>query len=397
MKFVDLFCGAGGLSLGFIEAGGEALLCVDNWDDAIRTHESNLEKEKLSQLGHHEMARRCGPCLNVDLFKAGAVQEIESALNGERPDWIIGGPPCKGFSTVGQRNRNDPRNSLVMRFADVVEKIRPQGFLIENVLGLRDMDFIPEVVKHFSDLGYSVSPAVLVSANYGVPQLRRRVVFVGTFGGRYFLKPTPTRTPDTYVSVEDAIGDLPKLSAGETATEYSAPPFSDYQRAIRKGSSRLQGHVASKHPQYIIEAISYIPDGGNRTHIPPHLQPTSGFHNSYSRLHSKSPAVAITQNMGKPSGTRCVHPNQNRGLTAREGARLQGFPDWFEFYGGIVSQREQIANAVPPILAKEIACALCNEESWTSSVIKAVNHNGLDLAGNLVAVGNGHPQLSLDV
>lgn len=127
---------------------------------------------------------------------------------------------------------------------------------------------------------------------------------------------------------------------------------------MRKGSHELQGHVVSRHPPYLVKAISFIPDGGNRRHIPPEYQPKSGFHNSYSRLHSQSPAVAVTQNMGKPSGTRCIHPTQHRGLTAREGARLQGFPDTFHFSGGVTSQRLQIANAVSPILAKQIGKTL---------------------------------------
>ncbi len=116
---------------------------------------------------------------------------------------------------------------------------------------------------------------------------------------------------------------------------------------------------------HLVKAISHIPDGGNRRHIPKSLQPASGFHNSYSRLNSQAPAVAVTQNMGKPSGTRCIHPFQHRGLTAREGARLQGFPDTFVFSNGVTGQRLQVANAVSPILAEVIGKSLADEQSWT--------------------------------
>ncbi|MBL8849536.1 MAG: DNA cytosine methyltransferase, partial [Planctomycetaceae bacterium] len=168
-----------------------------------------------------------------------------------------------------------------------------------------------------------------------------------------------------YVTVWDAIGDLPELEPGQSKEEYSYPAITDYQRKMRRGSSGLQGHFASKHPEHLVNAISHIPDGGNRKSIPKRFQPASGYHNSYSRLHSKSPAVAVTQNMGKPSGTRCIHPFQNRGLTAREGARLQGFPDTFHFCGGMMSQRLQIANAVSPILARVLGRALADERSWS--------------------------------
>jgi DNA (cytosine-5)-methyltransferase 1 len=116
----------------------------------------------------------------------------------------------------------------------------------------------------------------------------------------------------------------------------------------------------------LVKALSFIPDGGNRRAIPSRYQPSSGFHNSYSRLNSREPAVAVTSNLGKPSGTRCVHPFQNRGLTAREGARLQSFPDSFHFFGGIVSQRLQVANAVPPMLARALGESLADETSWNA-------------------------------
>lgn len=347
-SFVDLFCGAGGLSLGLKHAGWRSLLAVDHWTDAVNTYAANFPGDRV---------------VSEDISTLD--EERLAGLVGERPDWVVGGPPCQGFSTVGRRERNDPRNKLVHEFARVVRALRPSAFLIENVVGLRDMRFVGHVCRLFSDLGYDVTPLVLTAADYGVPQLRRRVVFVGHREGNSFLKPAPAKRPGDYVTVWDAIGDLPELEPGQKAEAYDKPPATQYQRQMRRGSKSLQGHEASNHPDYLVRAISFIPDGGNRLSIPERYQPKSGFHNSYSRLHSGSPAVAVTQNMGKPSATRCIHPFQHRGLTAREGARLQGFPDAFHFQGPVTSQRLQIANAVPPILAEMLGRALCDPRQWS--------------------------------
>lgn len=381
--FIDLFSGAGGLSLGFKRAGWRSLLAVDIWEDAVRTYDHNFSPRWLESHGQAHLIPGGCRSMVANIFRDDAKQAIAAALRSTRPDWVIGGPPCKGFSTVGKRDRDDPRNRLVEEFADVVKMLDPYGFLIENVLGLRDMKFVGEVVKRFERLGYVVTPAILTAAEYGVPQLRRRIIFVGTKQRRAFKKPMPVRSPSTYTTVGDAIFDLPELLPGEAATAYISPPSTEFQRMIRLGSDMLQGHEASRHPASLVRAISFIPDGGNRLSIPPQYQPRSGFHNSYSRLSSTLPAVAVTQNMGKPSATRCVHPRQNRGLTSREGARLQTFPDWFHFQGGMVSQREQIANAVPPLLAETVAKALMTEASWSLTIAEAVAWNGMELDGTL--------------
>lgn len=350
--FVDLFCGAGGLSLGLSQAGWQPLLGVDNWSDAVETYKANFHDHPIV----------------LDDIKSLTTSKLRKLLP-QRPDWVVGGPPCQGFSTVGKRIREDPRNELVREFARIVKALQPSGFLIENVVGLRDMNFVEEVCKLFSwpDLGYIVTPMVLRAADYGVPQLRHRIFFVGSKEGLFFKRPAELRSEANHITVWDAIGDLPALLPGAEATQYAKRPQNAYQTEMRKGSTLLQGHVASSHPEALVRAISFIPDGGNRTHIPSYLQPKSGFHNSYSRLHSKAPAVAITQNMGKPSGTRCIHPFQDRGLTTREGARLQGFPDRFHFCAGTTSQRLQVANAVSPILAKVLGEALASQSSWSET------------------------------
>lgn len=152
----------------------------------------------------------------------------------------------------------------------------------------------------------------------------------------------------------DGIGDLPEVGPGEEKNEYGSEPQTVLQKDLRRDCERLTSHIAANHTDDLIEKISHISDGGDRTEIPDELQPSSGYHNSYSRLKSDEPAVAITSNMSKPSSARCVHPYQDRGLTPREGARLQTFPDEYTFYGGLQSIRQQIGNAVPPYLGESI-------------------------------------------
>lgn len=348
--FLDLFSGAGGLSLGLSRAGWRPLLAVDQWTDAVATYRRNFADHEIVDMDIRDLSR---PRL--------------AELLASQPDWIVGGPPCQGFSTVGKRVRHDPRNLLIREFHRIVKTLRPRGFVIENVLGLKDMRFEGGVIELFHELGYDVTFHVLRAADHGVPQLRRRVVFVGHLDRGFFRRPTASVQPSDYVTVWDAIGDLPIVGPGETAEAYDKPARTEYQRSMRDGATSLQGHTVSRHPPHLVRAISFIPDGGNRRAIPDELQPASGFHNSYSRLSSRHPAVAVTSNMGKPSATRCVHPFQDRGLTAREGARLQSFPDRFWFEAGVTSQRLQIANAVPPLLAEMLGRCLANDASWASS------------------------------
>lgn len=346
--FLDLFSGAGGLSLGLSRAGWTPLLAVDRWTDAVDTYRANFADHQA---------------LDADI--ADLTAPVLARHLPAEPQWIVGGPPCQGFSTVGKRQRSDPRNQLVVEFHRLVDALRPEGFVIENVLGLKDMGAQDEVISLFSALGYDVAFHVLRAADFGVPQLRRRVVFIGHQDQGFCLRPTESHDEASYVTVWDAIGDLPEVGPGETKTKYDRDPFTDYQRRLRAGSAGLQGHTVSSHPPHLVKAISFIPDGGNRRAIPDEYQPRSGFHNSYSRLSSKHPAVAVTSNLGKPSATRCIHPFQHRGLTAREGARLQGFPDSFHFTAGVTSQRLQVANAVPALLAEVLGRHLLRTDAWS--------------------------------
>jgi DNA (cytosine-5)-methyltransferase 1 len=340
-KCLDLFCGIGGLSLGLEAAGFDCFGGIDHWEDAAVTFEHNL---------HHS-------CMRADLRRV-ALTKIEEffSLAASNIDIVAGGPPCQGYSTVGRRDEADPRNGLWLPFRDLVHQIRPAYVVMENVEGMLVMEdgrIRDAVIRSFAEIGYRMKCKLLRAADYGVPQLRKRAVFLGWLDGLR-VPQFPPKSNGGHVSVGDAIFDLPTLEAGESATDYTSPPLTDYQRDRRKNVQHLSNHEAANHSPDLVEVIRHIPDGGNRKSIPDHLQPKSGFHNSYSRLASWKPAVAVTSNMRKPSSARAVHPRQHRGLTVREGLRLQSFDDDFTVLGSRTSQYLQVGNAVPPILALAI-------------------------------------------
>lgn len=324
-------------------AGIDTIGGIDNWELAEATYEHNLKHA----------------CMRADLADVTA-QEIQEYfdISREDVDVIVGGPPCQGFSTVGKREIDDPRNRLWRHYRDLVDEIRPYYVVIENVEGMvvdNDGKVRDNVIAAFREVGYQMKAKILKAADYGVPQLRKRVFFVGWIEGLEEPSyPVPTHTESEYVSVEEAIFDLPNLGPGEKATEYVDEPTSDYQKRRRGSATELHNHEAANHTDRLVEIISHVSDGGNRKEIPERLQPDSGFHNSYSRLASWKPAVAVTSNMRKPSSARCTHPKQDRGLTVREGLRLQTFDDDFVVLGRRTKQYEQVGNAVPPLLAEKV-------------------------------------------
>ena len=342
---LDLFSGIGGLTLGLHRAGVDSVGGVDCWEDAAQTFEQNVGR----------------PCLLGDLTSLSA-EEICAffGVTAEQIDVLVGGPPCQGFSTVGKRDAADPRNRLWRRYLQLVSEIRPAYVLIENVEGLVVMDrgrICDQITASFGEIGYEMRWKLLVSADYGVPQLRKRVIFLGWLEG---LVPAefPRRSGRRHVTVGDAIFDLPELTSGDSAVQYDRPPLTRFQRERRKGVSVLSNHRAANHPPHLVEILTHIPDGGNRKSIPDALQPRSGFHNSYARLASDKPAVAVTSNMRKPSSARATHPTQHRGLTVREGLRLQTFDDDFVPVGSRTSQYLQVGNAVPPLLGQVLGRSL---------------------------------------
>jgi DNA (cytosine-5)-methyltransferase 1 len=365
-KVLDLFCGIGGLSLGLTRAGFESIGGVDNWDDAARTFEHN----------HAPLQ-----CLIADISVLQVSDLVDFFdVTPEDVDVMVGGPPCQGFSTVGKRDSRDPRNNLWTHYLELVAEIRPAYVVVENVEGLVVMDrgnVCEQIVASLGRIGYRAKWKLLRSADYGVPQLRKRVIFIASLEG--LVEPSfPAPAIGETVSVADAIGDLPILGAGELATRYASAPLTEFQRKRRGPSRTLRNHQAANHPPKLVEILKYIPDGGNRKSIPARLQPKSGFHNSYARLASDKPAVAITSNMRKPSSARATHPTQHRGLTVREGLRLQTFDDSFEVLGTRTSQYLQVGNAVPPLLAEAIGRQLLEAYSANNrrSIVRARSKPG---------------------
>lgn len=341
---VDLFAGAGGLSTGLEQAGFKLQHAVEVDEDARATFANNrvgMEPEDIT-----------GDIRDVES------EEIPELVGKERVNLVAGGPPCQGFSEVVSPDGSDERNHLFTYFIDWVNELEPDAALFENVRGMQKTaggKFLKAVKKSFDKIGYNVTHRVVRASDFGVPQHRRRLVVLATKSGIQTnpfegFEINPVETP----SVIDGIGDLPELAAGEEATEYTQEPDTILQENLREDNNELTAHEAANHSNEMVKMISHIPDGGNRTAIPDELQPESGYHNSYSRLNSREPAVAITSNMSKPSSARCIHPFQDRGLTPREGARLQTFPDSYRFDGGLVSVRQQIGNAVPPYLAEAL-------------------------------------------
>ena len=330
------------MSLGFAAAGGRCLGGVDTWEEAHATFGRNHPDTKFMRA-------------DVTTIEPAAITTYFDAPV-DAIDVVIGGPPCQGFSTVGKRDAADPRNNLWVAFCDLVRTIRPAYVVIENVEGLLVMKggvIRDRIIDQFADLGYHMKCQLLRAADFGVPQLRKRTFFLGWLEG---LVPPQFPTPQlgAQVTVADAIFDLPELQPGEAKTTYERNPLSDYQRQRRDGATILENHEAANHPPDLVEVLRHIPDGGNRKSIPDHLQPKSGFHNSYARLASWKPAIAVTSNMRKPSSARATHPLQHRGLTVREGLRLQSFDDTFVVLGSRTSQYLQVGNAVPPLLARAV-------------------------------------------
>ena len=332
---LDLFSGCGGLSYGFKKAGFDIVAGVDNWKDALVTFEHN-----------HAGAKG----LLVDLGDF-TPQDIEKQI-GKKIDVIIGGPPCQGFSISGKRNPDDPRNKLYRGFVKTVAYFKPKAFVLENVPNLVSMEkgkIKDSIIAEFEELGYTVRYKVLLASNYGVPQNRRRVVFVG-LKGKEFAFPEPT--VEKYITSKEALSDLPEETIPD-GEPYNSSPKSEYQRLMRKGSKGIFNHEATAHTEQTKKIISLVPDGGNYKNLPTELQNTRKVNIAWTRINSKKPSMTIDT-----GHNHHFHYEYNRVPTARESARLQSFPDSFVFCGGKTSQLKQIGNAVPPLLAENIAKAL---------------------------------------
>lgn len=347
---VELFAGAGGLSVGLERAGIRVVVANEVMPDFAATLAANHPRANV---------------INDDIHKIDFREEL-GKLGLESVDVLSGGPPCQGFSTIGSKNRQDPRNSLFYEYLRAVAETNPKYTIFENVSGFRRMygGFAYEtLVRELDELGYDSKCRILNAADYGAPQIRYRTIVLGWKKGMASPDfPSPTNGKGVglrpYVTLMEAIGDLPRIGAGESAVAYATPPQNDYQRRMRGGREELLEHNAANYGERMREILRTIPEGGSIKDLPARLRPRSAYGNTYARLLPNEPSPTITRNFGTPSSSRCVHPYQPRALSTREGARLQGFPDDYVFVGGKQSKNLQIGNAVPPILAEAIAMAI---------------------------------------
>ena len=338
-KIIDLFCGCGGLSKGFEMAGFEIEIAIDMWEDAVKTY-------------NHNHNQKVAVCEDIHNWSDEFLKELAS--KGEIVG-VVGGPPCQGYSTVGTRDVNDPRNHLYLEYCRIVEKINPDFFVLENVKGLTTLAqgaFRDDIIKRFGDLGYNVKYEIVNAADYGVPQNRLRVFFVG-IKGKEFVFPKPL---DYVLTCEDALSDLPKLNSADGLDEihhYASEPVNEFQKKMRGLCTEIRNHQITEHSEQTVEIISMIPDGGSIKDLPREFWEVRKYNKAFERMSSKRPSNTVD------TGHRnYFHYSENRIPTARENARLQSFPDDFEVLGSKTSQYKQIGNAVPPLLAYEIAKAI---------------------------------------
>lgn len=336
MKIIDLFCGIGGLSLGFEQAGFEVVSAVDMWSDAVKTYNHN-RKSKVAEV------------ISVEDYNEHRLPEI---LAKEKITGIIGGPPCQGFSTVGKRDVDDPRNKMYLEFYNAVKMANPEFFVIENVKGMLTLNkgaFVKDLLERFGEhgLGYTISYQLLNAADYGIPQNRYRVFYIG-IKNKSFDFPAPFNYK---LTARDGISDL----EGATSSKYGREPQNEYQKKLRGVEICPKNQDYTSHTEKTISIISQVPDGGNIRDLPEEIWHIRKYNKAFERMGSFKPSNTID------TGHRnYFHYSEPRIPTVRESARIQSFPDEFEILGTRGSQYKQVGNAVPPMLAKILADQLMN-------------------------------------
>lgn len=341
---IDLFAGVGGLSYGFSQLPDFHIVAANEIDPDIAAAYSR---------NHPDVAM-----LNCDIAQLSG--ETLARITGGTPvDLVVGGPPCQSYSTLGKR-RMDDRANLFLEYKRILAILRPRAFVFENVVGILSMDagrLFRNVQEEFSQLGYTLKYQTLDAVDYGVPQHRERVILVGFLGSNSFVFPEPTHGPGRrpYVTVKEAIGDLPVLHSGESGCQYAAQADNDFLRFVRGSETALTEHTAPKNGEHLIRIMQALKDGQGKDDLPEEIRPKSGYGNTYAKLWWDRPSTTITRNFACPSSSRCIHPRDSRAMSIREGARLQSFPDTYQFYGPDGKKRLQIGNAVPPLLSLAIA------------------------------------------
>lgn len=355
---IDLFCGAGGLSEGLRQSGFNVVAGNDFDDAAGATYAATHKDAKFLGGPIQDLTARA-------FLRAGGLKLGEL-------DVLAGGPPCQAFSVYNhQRGMHDARASLFLEYMRLVEGLRPKWIVMENVTGITSAGggaAVRSILVGLKKLGYTVDYRVLKTEQFGIPQERRRVVFIGNRIGLPIVWPKPTHGPGLtpYVTIRDAIGDLPVLSNGECGDDqkYRTKATSIYQRYLRKDSEGVRNHAAPKLSPINLKRMESIPPGGSWRDIPVRLLP-EGMKKARRCDHTKRYGRMTWDGLSCTILTKCdvhwgayIHPEQDRAISAREAARIQSFPDWFVFEGSKTDQFVQVGNAVPPLLGRQIGSAI---------------------------------------
>jgi DNA (cytosine-5)-methyltransferase 1 len=371
---IDLFCGCGGISSGLRMAGFNIIAGVDIESKYIVTFAHNFSEAKS---------------LTLDLSKVSP-QEFMGSVGIRQGELTLlsGGPPCQGFSkNVPKKFRylDDPNNLLIKTYLDYCKAIKPRMILMENVAEMKngfDQSYTEQIIESLNDEGYTVREVVLNAADYGVPQRRKRTFFMANREGVFFGIPFPSHTVNarcvdllssSHVTVWDAIGDLPSITHDTTPPvyiEYAKEPFSDFQRMVRN-ENRLVSNHSPRHLQPTQYArLAALEAGQGLKDLPKHLQVKSGYSGAYGRLTKDMVCPTITRWVFHPGSGRWGHPVDIRVLTIREAARIQSFPDNFEFIGSYTQQAGQLGNAVPPLLVERVVENMLSQLGISSDLSK---------------------------
>lgn len=369
MRIVDLFSGAGGLTFGFYYNLINGEFVRNENCDIVFANEYNHAAAKAFSLNFPDISM-----INRDI-KNLTRSEIEELIGEDPVDLIIGGPPCQSYSTIGKRVYDD-KAKLYNEYYRMLSIIRPKMFLFENVKGMLSMKdedgnfVVDDIKKKFENidtgLGYTALFKTLDAVNYGVPQHRERVFIIGIRRDleiQWDFDDIPVE--DKQLTIKEAIADLPSIKSGQEIRSYRrSRPKNEYQRLMRGNTQELTCHFLTAYGEKIQTVMNHVIEGEGKDYINYLVDTgildecyrlTSGYKNTYGRLWAKQPCTTITNNMSTPSALRCIHYKQNRALTPREGARIQSFPDWFQFVGNRREIKTQIGNAVPPLLAMKLA------------------------------------------
>lgn len=344
-NIVDLFSGVGGLSYGFSILPQFHILAANE-----------IEKDiSIAYSLNHPTVKMLNCDIN-DLTES----MLRDALCGKSVDIVVGGPPCQSYSTLGKRQM-DARANLFLEYKRILKILHPRAFVFENVVGILSMDkgkLFQQIQLEFAQLGYNLKYHILDAVDFGVPQHRERVILVGMRGENTYIYPSATHGSNQkpYITLEDAIGDLPPLKSGQSSHVYARSADNEFLQFVRASNAeQVSEHSAPKNGAHLIRIMEALQDGQGKDDLPEEIRPKSGYGNTYAKLWWKRPSTTITRNFACPSSSRCIHPRDSRAMSIREGARLQSFPDDYKFYGSDSMKRLEIGNAVPPLLSMAIA------------------------------------------